>query len=293
MPSPRSPGAANPQAVGGHHADKSCVGAGGAVVWTHVRRPTIHFLGPRGHRRYRPPLVHRRPPGFRHRRGPVLPPGGGPHHRGFEQREEELRAALAEAEERAAHPVIDEATLTASLGQHSAQILRHAHEEAARIVVQAQESSSTLVREAQSQARRDSSPRRSDVGRAGRRDRAHGGHGRPGGPGRVAAPDASADASGRRRSEADRPGQGRGTGPAGAGAGRPASACWPTCPPGDGRSPFRSSNCERPATRWRRPSRGVRDSVDGILADLQAQRRRRPIGGRGGRGRTRPPRDRR
>ncbi len=69
----------------------------------------------------------------------------------FEEREQELRVAVAEAEERAAHPVVDEATLTASLGQHSAQILRHAHEEAARIVVQAQEGAATLLRETQSQ----------------------------------------------------------------------------------------------------------------------------------------------
>jgi cell division septum initiation protein DivIVA len=70
----------------------------------------------------------------------------------LEEREQELRAAIGEANERAAHPVVDEATLTASLGQHSAQILRHAHEEAARIVVQAQEGASTLLREAQNQA---------------------------------------------------------------------------------------------------------------------------------------------
>ena len=69
----------------------------------------------------------------------------------LEEREQELRDAAAEAEERAAHPVIDEATLTASLGQHSAQILRHAHEEAARIVAQAQEDAATLLRETQSQ----------------------------------------------------------------------------------------------------------------------------------------------
>src|ERR1700728_2707446 len=69
----------------------------------------------------------------------------------LEAREEELRAALAEAEERGAHPVVDEPTLTASLGQHSAQILRHAHEEAARIVAQAQEGAATLLRETQSQ----------------------------------------------------------------------------------------------------------------------------------------------
>ena len=69
----------------------------------------------------------------------------------LEEREQELRAALAEAEERAAHPVIDESTLTASLGQHSAQILRHAHDEAAKIVAQAQEGAATLVRETHSQ----------------------------------------------------------------------------------------------------------------------------------------------
>src|SRR5580700_6184728 len=71
---------------------------------------------------------------------------------GLEEREQELRAAVAEAEERAAHPVVDEATLTASLGQHSAQILRHAHDEAAKIVAQAQEGAATLLREAQAQA---------------------------------------------------------------------------------------------------------------------------------------------
>jgi DivIVA domain-containing protein len=70
----------------------------------------------------------------------------------LEQREQELRTAVAEADERAAHPVVDEATLTASLGQHSAQILRHAHDEAAKIVVQAQEGASSLLREAQSRA---------------------------------------------------------------------------------------------------------------------------------------------
>jgi DivIVA domain-containing protein len=69
----------------------------------------------------------------------------------LEEHEQELRTALADAEERATHPVIDEATLTASLGQHSAQILRHAHEEAARIVGQAQESAATMLRESQKQ----------------------------------------------------------------------------------------------------------------------------------------------
>jgi cell division septum initiation protein DivIVA len=70
---------------------------------------------------------------------------------GLEEREQELRAAIADAEERAAHPVVDEATLTASLGQHSAQILRHAHEEAAKIMAQAQEGAASLLRETQIQ----------------------------------------------------------------------------------------------------------------------------------------------
>jgi cell division septum initiation protein DivIVA len=69
----------------------------------------------------------------------------------LEEREQDLRAAIAEAEERAAHPVVDEATLTASLGQHSAQILRHAHDEAAKIVAQAQEGAAALLRETQIQ----------------------------------------------------------------------------------------------------------------------------------------------
>ncbi len=68
----------------------------------------------------------------------------------LEENEQELRTSLAEAEERASHPVLDEATLTAALGQHSARILRHAHEEAARIVEQAQEGAATLLRDTQS-----------------------------------------------------------------------------------------------------------------------------------------------
>ena len=99
----------------------------------------------------------------------------------LEQREQELRAAVAEAEERAAHPVVDEATLTASLGQHSAQILRHAHDEAAKIVLQAQEGASTLLREAQNAGQRDPGPQRGRLGRAGGRSRAHGGQRQAGG----------------------------------------------------------------------------------------------------------------
>ena len=70
----------------------------------------------------------------------------------WEQRDEEWRAELAEVEERARHPVIDEASLAQALGQQSAQILRHAHEEAARIVQAAEESAAAVTRQAQLQA---------------------------------------------------------------------------------------------------------------------------------------------
>ncbi len=77
----------------------------------------------------------------------------------------EAAAAVAEADERAAHPVIGRGHpgLPRPAG---AQILRHAHEEAARIVVQAQEGASTLMREAQSQA--DDIQTRSETGAAER-----------------------------------------------------------------------------------------------------------------------------
>src|SRR3984885_13248158 len=52
----------------------------------------------------------------------------------LEQREQELRTVAAAAEERAAHPVADQVPLMASLGLHSAQTLRHAHDQAANIV---------------------------------------------------------------------------------------------------------------------------------------------------------------
>lgn len=69
-----------------------------------------------------------------------------------EQREEELRRQLAEAEARASNPVIDETTLSAALGQQTAQVLRNAHDEAARIAMQAEATAAELVREAQRQA---------------------------------------------------------------------------------------------------------------------------------------------
>lgn len=70
----------------------------------------------------------------------------------LDQREQDLRRQLADADERSLHPVIDEATLTTALGQQSAQVLRDAHEESARITREAEEAAGDLVREAQSHA---------------------------------------------------------------------------------------------------------------------------------------------
>jgi DivIVA domain-containing protein len=54
------------------------------------------------------------------------------------ERERELREMVAEAEHRAANPVLDEATLTASLGQETARVLRSAHDAAAEVTARAE-----------------------------------------------------------------------------------------------------------------------------------------------------------
>ena len=69
-----------------------------------------------------------------------------------EQREQELRRLVSEAEMRAANPVISESMLTAALGQQSAAILRSAHEEAEKVLGAAQAQASQLVQEAQHRA---------------------------------------------------------------------------------------------------------------------------------------------
>ena len=70
----------------------------------------------------------------------------------WEQHEDDLRQQVADADERSRHPVIDEATLTAALGQQSAAVLRNAHDEAARITLAADEAAAALTREAQQHA---------------------------------------------------------------------------------------------------------------------------------------------
>jgi DivIVA domain-containing protein len=69
-----------------------------------------------------------------------------------ERRITELRDHVADAERRAANPVLDEATLASALGTQSAAILRSAHEEAQRVVAAATERVNELLGEAQDRA---------------------------------------------------------------------------------------------------------------------------------------------
>jgi DivIVA domain-containing protein len=66
--------------------------------------------------------------------------------------DQEQQRRIADAEERAANPEIDETRLTTGLGQRSAQVLRNAHDEAARLLQAAEENATTVTREAQQQA---------------------------------------------------------------------------------------------------------------------------------------------
>ena len=54
------------------------------------------------------------------------------------EREEALRELADDAEHRAANPVLDEATLTAALGQETARVLRSAHDAATELVAKAE-----------------------------------------------------------------------------------------------------------------------------------------------------------
>jgi DivIVA domain-containing protein len=67
-------------------------------------------------------------------------------------REEELRTAIDEAERRAANPVLDEATLTAALGQETARVLRSAHDAATELVTRAEADVARLRAHAEDEA---------------------------------------------------------------------------------------------------------------------------------------------
>ena len=64
------------------------------------------------------------------------------------EREQELLAALAGAEERAANPVIDESMLTAAVGKETARVLQSAHDAASEMVANAQAEAARMTAEA-------------------------------------------------------------------------------------------------------------------------------------------------
>ncbi|HUY64281.1 MAG TPA: DivIVA domain-containing protein [Acidimicrobiales bacterium] len=64
-------------------------------------------------------------------------------------RERELLDAVAAAEHKAAHPVLDEGTLTAALGQETAKVLKSAHDAAAELLARAEADAARLRAEAQ------------------------------------------------------------------------------------------------------------------------------------------------
>jgi len=68
--------------------------------------------------------------------------------RGMAEREQELLAALADAEHRAANPVIDESTLTAAVGKETARVLQSAHDAASEVVANAEAEASRMLAEA-------------------------------------------------------------------------------------------------------------------------------------------------
>jgi DivIVA domain-containing protein len=67
-------------------------------------------------------------------------------------REDELRQSVEDAERRAANPVLDEATLTAALGQETARVLRSAHDAASELVARAEADASRLRAQSEDEA---------------------------------------------------------------------------------------------------------------------------------------------
>ncbi len=68
--------------------------------------------------------------------------------RGLAERERQLLQELSDAEHRAAHPVLDEPTLTAALGTETARVLHSAHEVAAEMVAKSEAEANRLLTEA-------------------------------------------------------------------------------------------------------------------------------------------------
>jgi DivIVA domain-containing protein len=74
--------------------------------------------------------------------------------RGIAEREQQLLDELAEAERRAANPVLDEPTLTAAVGQETARVLHSAHEAADEMVANARAEATRMLAEATEEATR-------------------------------------------------------------------------------------------------------------------------------------------
>ena len=71
--------------------------------------------------------------------------------RAWVERESALRTEVADAEHRAANPVLDEATLTSALGTETARVLRSAHEAAHDMVAKAEAEAERLLDRARSE----------------------------------------------------------------------------------------------------------------------------------------------
>src|ERR671933_544693 len=70
------------------------------------------------------------------------------------EREAQLRRLLQEAQNKAAHPEVDEELLTNALGEHAARLLGAAREQAAAIRAEAENRASRLMRDVESQIAR-------------------------------------------------------------------------------------------------------------------------------------------
>jgi DivIVA domain-containing protein len=79
-----------------------------------------------------------------------------------QDREQQLQKDIAEAEHRAAHPVLDENTLTTALGEETANVLRAAHDAASNLMKRAEAEAADLI----ASAERRESQARSEAERA-------------------------------------------------------------------------------------------------------------------------------
>ena len=73
--------------------------------------------------------------------------------RGVAERERQLLDEVADAQHRANHPVLDEATLTAAVGAETGRVLHSAHEAAAEMVAKAEAEANRLLTEAREEIR--------------------------------------------------------------------------------------------------------------------------------------------